>query len=199
MYAVLRISFSFLLHVVRKDEEIASLKELLIAKEKILIESDELMQEAQSHIEEKRVSTDRMTKEKIELAHRLEELQGKMETEYSKSNFAVKELQVTVDTLKKENSELQRELREYMGEKRFLGDASSVNDKESVVSGSDRFSIRTSESNELNVGVDLAKGLRSIQDRLMQHKSEIEQWKHDGKGSIPESVLNERNAWEVQR
>lgn len=187
--------------IARKDEEIASLKELLIAKEKILVESDQLMQEAQMHIEEKRISTDRITKEKLELAARLEEVQGKMESELRKSNFAVKELNVTVESLKNQNSELQRDLREYMGEKRL--ETSTVNsDKESVAEG--RYSVKNSEANDLNVRGDLSKGLRNIQERLVLQKSDIEQWKRSvlkgaDAGAKIESLLDDRNTWEMQR
>ena len=73
------------------------------------------MQDAQAHIEEKRQYTEKILREKTELASRLEEIQSKMEVEYSKSNFSVKELQVTVDTLKRENAQLVAELREYIG------------------------------------------------------------------------------------
>ena len=77
------------------------------------------MQEAQAHIEEKRLYTEKILREKTDLASRLEEIQSKMEVEYSKSNFSVKELQVTVDTLKKENAQLVAELREYIGGSAF--------------------------------------------------------------------------------
>ena len=73
------------------------------------------MQEAQAHIEEKQEYTEKILREKTELASRLEEIQSKMEVEYSKSNFSVKELQVTVDTLRRENAQLVAELREYIG------------------------------------------------------------------------------------
>jgi kinesin family protein 5 len=143
----------------RRDEEVGALKELLVNKERVLQESDALMQEAQAHIEEKRIHTDKVIKEKTELASHLEEIQSKMELEYSKSNFAVKELQVTVDTLRKENSHLQAELKEYAGEKRsVMGDNDDRSEKAvSTTSERDSASYKgfALEGIELHFGGDM--------------------------------------------